>query len=371
MIYISHYLHQTVKWLAGILFFTVVFTFDSSAQTSWKIEPREVLVPVAASDELKDSIIQGGQPNVSGRKSLVPVTLSEWKKTIASRKKNKRFNTSALIDKFNVKMNEDEINGVPIFVITPLNESPRFNDRVMLYLHGGAYVFNAGEQGVLEGVVIAGSTGVPVIVVDYRMPPESPFPAALDDVVAVYTHLLKNKSSQKIAIGGTSAGGGLALATVQKLKKSKLPLPALIYAGTPWSDLSKTGDTLSTNEGIDRVLVTYDGFLSGAAKLYAGGYEIKHPGISPVYGDFTDFPPTYLVTGTRDMLLSDTVRIHRKLREAGVEADLNVYEGLSHAGYLVALSSPESRQVYLEMTGFMRRHFVNSEAHQQKGYENE
>ena len=135
-----------------------------------------------------------------------------------------------------------------------------------------------------------------------------------------------------------------------------LDLPGALWAGTPWADLSKTGDSLFTNEGVDRSLVTYDGLLEGAAKLYAGGQDLKTPLISPVYGHFEGFPPTSLVTGTRDLFLSDTARVHRKLRVAGVAADLNVYEAVSHAEYASMLGSPESEQVYGELGEFLRRH---------------
>ncbi len=113
-----------------------------------------------------------------------------------------------------------------------------------------------------------------------------------------------------MALGGTSAGGGLALAATQKLRQLGLDLPGALWAGTPWADLTKTGDSQFTNEGIDRMLVTYDGILEAAAKLYAGSQDLKTTLISPVYGTFEGFLPTYLVTGTRDLFLSDTVRVH-------------------------------------------------------------
>ena len=133
-------------------------------------------------------------------------------------------------------------------------------------------------------------------------------------------------------------------------------MPGALYLGTPWADLTDTSDSLHTNEGIDRILVTYDGMLTGAARLYANGTELTDPLISPVYGDFSGFPPTYLVTGTRDMLLSDTARVHRKLRQAGVVADLNVYEGLSHAEYAFLTGSPEYLQTYGELAQFLANH---------------
>ena len=108
------------------------------------------------------------------------------------------------------------------------------------------------------------------------------------------------------------------------------------------------------------MLVSYYGMLEACALLYAGETDLKDPMISPVYGDFSDFPPTYLVSGTRDMLLSDTVRVHRKLRVAGVTADLNVYEGLSHAEYAMVIGSPEWQQVYAELKLFLLTHLARS-----------
>lgn len=161
-----------------------------------------------------------------------------------------------------------------------------------------------------------------------------------------------------MGMGGTSAGGGLTLAAVHYFKSQSLPVPAALYLGTPWADLTKTSDTLYTNAGVDRILVTYDGLLAAAATLYANGEDLKNPLLSPLYGDFDGFPPTYLVSGTRDMLLSDTVRVHRKLRVAGIDADLNVYEGLSHAEYAIVLGSPEWQQTYGELAEFLAKYLA-------------
>lgn len=164
-----------------------------------------------------------------------------------------------------------------------------------------------------------------------------------------------------MALGGTSAGGGLALASIHKFIQQGLELPAALFAGTPWSDLTPTGDSRFINEGIDRNLITLQGPLTDAADLYTGKYDQKNPLISPIYGDFTGFPPTYLVTGTRDLFLSDTVRTHRKLRVANVVADLNVYEGLSHADYIFMEGSSESLQAFMELGGFLLQHLQKAE----------
>jgi acetyl esterase/lipase len=158
-----------------------------------------------------------------------------------------------------------------------------------------------------------------------------------------------------MGVFGTSAGGNLTMALGLKAKALGLPLPAALFIGTPGSDLSKTSDTLYTNAGVDNVLNEYDGFVAAALKLYAGKADLKSPLVSPVYGDLKGFPPSILISGTRDLLLSDTVRAHRALRAAGVVAELHVYEGQSHAQYLFGFNSPEGRDALGEVAAFFDR----------------
>ena len=145
----------------------------------------------------------------------------------------------------------------------------------------------------------------------------------------------------------------MTLALVLRAKQENLPLPGAIAPGTPWSDMTKTGDSYFTNEGIDNLLVSYDGWLKQAAELYADGHDLKDPMLSPVYGDVTGFPPTFLTSGTRDLFLSNTVRMHQKLRQAGVKADLMVFEGMSHAMYyLLPAETPETVFHFKELGRF-------------------
>jgi acetyl esterase/lipase len=195
-----------------------------------------------------------------------------------------------------------------------------------------------------------------VLTVDYRMPPDHPYPAAMDDAVAVWKALTQREQPANMGVFGTSTGGGMTLALVQRAQEERLPLPAAIAPGTPWSDLTKTGDSYFTNEGVDNALVAYEPLLSASARLYAGAIDLKNPHLSPVYGSFRGFPPTLLTTGTRDLFLSNTVRVHRKLREAGVEARLEVYEGQSHAQYLIDPTAPESKEAFEAIAGFFDAH---------------
>jgi len=174
--------------------------------------------------------------------------------------------------------------------------------------------------------------------------------------VAVWRAALGMADARKMAVLGSSAGGGLTLALVLRAKQEGLPLPAAIAPGTPWADMTGDGHSYAANEFVDNVLVSNRGWLGAAARLYAGPHDLREPLLSPIHGDFRGFPPAILTGGTRDLFLSNTVRTHRKLRQAGVEAALHVFEGQSHAQYLVDPFAPEAREVFEEIARFVDRH---------------
>ena len=326
-------------------------------EKAWVLQERTLPQPAAASEALRDSIASKPQPNVAAQIQGTSFTTNEeWVKFIAAAHLPAAAAAEALAERLQVTIEEEKIAGVTVYSVTPANIDPANKNRRFVHTHGGAYVLNGGRAGLTEAILVAHRANITVLSIDYRMPPEHPAPAAIDDVVAVWNSLIKDRDAMSMALGGTSAGGGLILASTHKFKELGLSLPGTLFAGTPWSDLTETGDSYFTNQGVDNLLVAYEGILEGAARLYAGDNELTDPLISPVYGDFNDFPPTYLVSGTRDLFLSNTVRVHRKLRAAGVEADLNVYESLSHGEYLAVIDSPESEQVFAELRTFLLQH---------------
>ena len=249
--------------------------------------------------------------------------------------------------------------GVKAFILTPRQMPDAHRAQLVFQIHGGGYVLGAGESGTGEAALMAAYGGYRVLAIDYRMPPDAPYPAALDDLVAAWRVVVATTDPRRIAVEGTSTGGGLTLALMLRLKAEGLPLPGAIAPGSPWSDLTETGDSYKTNEWIDNVLPSYDGFLKHAAQLYARGHDLQDPYLSPIHGDFHGLPPAILTSGTRDLFLSNTVRAHRKLREADVEADLQVFEGLSHAQFAVDPVAPVTKQAFGEMARFFDAHLAN------------
>jgi monoterpene epsilon-lactone hydrolase len=285
-----------------------------------------------------------------------PKTPAEWRELIERRAKQAISGLPAMKDKLGIKVEETRIAGVHCFIVTPNKIPPENRRRLLIHVHGGGYVFGPGEAALPEALMMAGFGHFKVISVDYRMPPDFPYPAAMDDAMAVWKAIAKQHDHRRLAIFGTSTGGAMTLAMVLRAKDEKLPLPAAIAPGTPWSDIDKVGDSYKANEWADNVLVTWDGWLGRAAKLYAGDTSLKYPQISPIYGDFKGFPPTILTTGTRDLFLSNTVRTHRKLRRAGAIADLNVYEGMSHAQYQFNVDAPETKEAFTDIAKFFGRY---------------
>ena len=351
--------HSTARAIAGILVLLVVAVAGRQAlaeEKAWVQQERALPAPTAASDALRDSIAKAPQPDVARSQGATFKTNEEWVKFIRAADEAAAAAVEPLAERLKVTIEEEKIAGVTVRRVTPENINPANKNRLLVHTHGGAYVVNNGRAGLTEAILVAHRAAIPVLSIDYRMPPEHPFAAAVEDVVAVWKNLLEKRDAKSMALGGTSAGGGLVLASTHKLIGLGIPVPGALFAGTPWADLTKTGDSYFINTGVDYVLVSYEGMLEGAAKLYAGDHAMNDPLISPVYGDFKGFPPTYLVSGTRDMFLSNTVRVHRKLRTAGVVADLNVYEGFSHGEYLKVFDSPESQQVFAERSAFLLQH---------------
>ncbi|HEX5378659.1 MAG TPA: alpha/beta hydrolase [Phenylobacterium sp.] len=312
------------------------------------VASRVLPVPGTVSPDLQRSISTLAE-TAGPMPGRAPKTLEQWRAMVAGSHELGLQRLGEIRALFPVEVTEHRIGGVTVREVVPADLDPAHRDRVLLHFHGGAYVIYGGESGLGEAVLGASHTRRRVLSVDYRMPPDHPFPAALDDAVAVWRELVQSHAPGSVGVFGTSAGGGLILAMALKLKALGLPLPGALAPSTPWSDLAGESDSYRVNAGVDGVLPFYEGVLEACARLYADGRSLADPLISPVHGDLAGFPPTLLTTGTRDILLSDTVRVYRRLRDAGVEARLEVYEAMSHAQYSSAFTSPESTSVFRDI----------------------
>jgi acetyl esterase/lipase len=216
-------------------------------------------------------------------------------------------------------------------------------------LHGGAFVFGGGDACRVATRMAADRHQVVCYGVDYRMPPQSPYPAALDDCLATYRHVLTRHRPGNIIVAGRSAGGNLAAAMVLRARDEGLPLPAALVLLSPELDLTESGDSYQVNRTTDVVL---PGSLMAANLLYADGADLAHPYLSPLFGAFDrGFPPTFLQAGTRDLFLSSVVRMHRLLRKAQVETELHVFEAMPHGGFGGA---PEDSELASEVSRYVR-----------------
>ncbi len=249
---------------------------------------------------------------------------------------------------------ERTMAAVPVRVIMPQGVSADGRGRILINLHGGG--FNSDSGSLTETVPIANLTKTEVIAVLYRLAPEHPFPAAVDDAVAVYKEVLKSHRPENVAIYGTSAGAVLTGEVAVRLRQLKLPLPGALGIFSGFADFSKTGDS--------RAIYALNGFsgpLPTPSKSenpdasYTGSTELTNPVLSPMFADVSGFPPTLFVTSTRDLLLSGTTIMHRAFLRAGVDAQLVVFEALPHA-FWNDVHLPESKEANEIMASFFDRH---------------
>jgi len=225
----------------------------------------------------------------------------------------------------------------------------------LYYIHSGSYCLGRPKVNAALPLQIAHATGIKVLAINYRKAPEHPYPAGLNDVVNVYKKLLKQGyASKAIAWFGDSAGGGLTPAGIMRLRAEQIPLPAAIGLISPWADLTGTGDTYQTLAKKDPMMYSWEATIE-AVWAYCGEQDTYDPFISPIYGDFKDFPPILIQVGTKEILLSDAIRLYRKAKKAGVEVSLDVWEGMWHV-FQALPQVPEAQQACTEMGVFLKKH---------------
>ena len=238
---------------------------------------------------------------------------------------------AANAQRFPADITPHQVGAALVYEIVPQGLGAETADCAILYVHGGAYVYGGGLAAAHMALPSATMAQLKTFSVDYRMPVDHPYPAGLDDTVEAYRWLLNRYDAKNIAVMGGSAGAGLAASFMLKARDLGMPLAGACVLTTPEADLTESGDTFETNDTIDVVLKHR---LTKTIELYANGHDLRDPYLSAVFGDFTKgFPPTILISGTRDLFLSNTVILHRALLRAGCEAELHIWEAMPHGGF--------------------------------------
>ena len=306
-------------------------------------DPTPFYVPSTISTEWQESLKTWTGP--TDETFPGPDDFDAWR---ALQRQGERFigrMTEPLMTRYQPLIEERELGGVQTLDIRP--NGWQDNSRVLVYTHGGAYTFNSARSTLSSSVPVAAATGLRVISVNYTLAPHARWDQVTDEVVSVVQALhAEGYEWTNIAMYGDSAGGGLAAGSVLKMRDRGIGTPAALFLWSPWADITETGDTYRTLADADPLLV-YPRQLERSAAAYARPADQKHPYVSPIYGDFTKgFPPTLIQVGSKEIFLSNSVRLYRALDLAGVPVVLDVYEGMPHVFQGIIPDSPESQTAF-------------------------
>jgi acetyl esterase/lipase len=248
-----------------------------------------------------------------------------------------------------VRFTDADADGVPSQWAVP---DAAGQDRVLLYLHGGGYCYCSIRSHRKVTGHLARAAGWRALNVDYRLAPEDPFPAALDDALTAYQWLTRQVSPGHVAVGGDSAGGGLTMALLLRLRDEGLPLPGAGVLLSPWVDLAMTGDSITTRADLDARQEAAG--TKACADGYLNGHDPRDPYASPLYGDLAGLPPLYIQAGDYDILVDDSHRLADKARRSGVTVRLDIFPEMLHAHQLWAGNMPEADDAVARVGAYLR-----------------
>lgn len=255
----------------------------------------------------------------------------------------------AIIQRYQLRLEEVEIAGIPVTIITPPNITPGLEDAIVLNIHGGAFVVGSPRDRM--ALLMAHDLGMKVYSIRYSLAPEAPHPVANEQIARVYRELVQSTPPRRIVALGSSSGGTHVLAMINRAKQEGLPMIAGVGLFTPATDISGAGDSIVSNDGRDGLIRNFSANV--IQNYYAPGKNLRDPDVSPIYADYgADFPPTAISTATRDLNLSSAVRLHDKLDQAGVPTKLLVAEGMWH-GFNWQADVPEAIRARTAVARFL------------------
>ena len=288
--------------------------------------------------------------------SPVPHDLSGWIKLYQEIESINRKASESVKDLFGPNITQTKLGGISVLDIKPKGWFD--NGKVLVYTHGGGYKLFSANSTLYNSVLASNSTGLRVISINYTVAPFSKWNQTTDEVISVIRALKEEVgySSNDIAIFGESAGGGLAAGSVLKMRDQRMDVPAAVVLWSPLSDLTDTGDTRFTLRDAD-LYWKYSKYFAFSPGEYADGEDKKNPYVSPVYGNFSKgFPPTLIQCGTKEYLLSDSVRLYQAIDEADKQVKLDIYEGMPHVFQSLLFNTTESDVALSKMNDFLRLH---------------
>ncbi len=341
---------------ASLVAFATMFSPKGVAQTS-PTSVERFNVPATVSPEAAAQLTKLYGRLAHAPKRERPKTQEDWDRANAQLGAIAAPISTATADALHVTRTEDRLGGVPVLRVRPANYKP--GGPVILYMHGGAFTFLSAATSLSIPALMSTATGHEVISIDYTLAPRADWHVVTDQVVAVWKAVLATGvKPESVGMMGDSAGGNLAASSVLKIRDQHLPLPGALYLISPGADLSGAGDTYTTLAAADPVLSSET--TSWSAEAYAPVADQKNPYVSPVYGDYTQaFPPTLLQVGTREHLLSSSVREYQAIRSGGHEAVLDVYEGMPHVWLSLIPQAPETKTAIKRASDFFASHLRN------------
>ena len=334
-----------------ILALWLVFTNQVFSQ---QVETPYVHIPSTISQEAQAFLRALPDPN-HGPAFPDPDEVENWKAVQKAAEARNLEMQKVLVDRLQPNVTKRDFGGVPVLDIK--DRGWEENGKVLVYTHGGAYTFQSAESTLASSALVADRTGIRVISVDYTLAPHSKWRQTIAQVITVFDELKKQGYAMAdIAIYGDSAGGGMAAGVVLKMRDKGMGMPAAVVLWSPWADITETGDTYETLK-LAEPTYTYEKHLKHSADAYADPKDQKNPYVSPVYGDYTKgFPPTLMQGGTKEIFLSNFIRLYQTLDLTGRTLKLDLYEGMPHVFQAFIPDSPESKMALRKVDAFLRHH---------------
>jgi monoterpene epsilon-lactone hydrolase len=318
-----------------------IYFADAQNSTDAQNNTHQIYIPTTISKEAQEELRKIAS-NSFNFKTPGPADLIGWKKLYQEMESMDLFRSQSIIDLYQPNITETKLGGVNVLDIKPKNWHD--NVKVLVYTHGGAYTLLSANSSLSSSILAANATSLRVISINYTVAPFSKWNETTDQIISVIQALKDQQgySLDDIAIYGDSAGGGLATGSVLKMRDGGMGMPAAVVLWSPWTDVTQNGDTYFTLKDADPLL-TNNQFLKNSADAYANPTDQENPYVSPVYGNFSKgFPPTLIQGGTKEILVSDFVRLYQSLDQADVPVKLDIYEGMPHVFQYILIKTPES-----------------------------